>query len=240
MSVERSAASIKRGQDAGYTVRVSAENAPASAVTVRLSATPSAEKPAFTSGCAEPDGTASCQVRSVSDKQATELKAQIPVAASASSVTSVTLTAKATVVTSGTWTPPVAAETVTVTAAAATASPSATATATATATAGSPSAAPATLPLGPLPQLNSTATSLIGPGNAAGLFPTIRPSATAGRPAPGAPRASARPTDPVADSSAIAVGGPVLTEQVAGLIAIAVAVLLIVTRIAVRRRLKKR
>ena len=55
----------------------------------------------------------------MSDKQPVTLHAQIPVADDASSVTSVTLTATASVTTTAKWTPPSAAETVAVTAAAA-------------------------------------------------------------------------------------------------------------------------
>src|SRR5439155_22862468 len=118
VSVQRSKASISRGQQAAYVVRVSTENNGSAAdVTVALTAQPSGQKPRFVSGCAKGAGTASCTVSSVSDKQPVSLKAQIPVAASATSVTSVKLTATASIVTTDKWTPPSAAETVAVTAA---------------------------------------------------------------------------------------------------------------------------
>jgi hypothetical protein len=41
---------------------------------------------------------------------------------------------------------------------------------------------------------------------------------------------------PVADSSALGLGTPVLTAQVAGLVALALGVLLTVTRLSVRKR----
>jgi hypothetical protein len=85
-------------------------------------------------------------------------------------------------------------------------------------------------------------SSLIGAGNAAGLFPAIVPSGTA---APSSPRAQAqahgtrRNAATAADSSALA---PVLTAQVAGLIALALAIILTVTRLSLTKRLgfKKR
>jgi hypothetical protein len=233
VSVQRSQSSIKRGQQAAYVVQVSTENnGSASAVTVALTAQPSGQKPAFTSSCAKGGGTASCTVSSVSDKQPATLHAQIPVAAGATSVTSVKLTATASIVTSATWTPPSAAETVAVTAAtAASHSPAAS----------SASASPGTtLPLGPVPNLNSVSSSLIGAGNASGLFPAINPSATPS-PAPGTNvPGGKRNAKPVSDSSAIAFVQPGLTGQVAGLIALAVAVMLTVTRLSLRKRFRSR
>jgi len=96
------------------------------------------------------------------------------------------------------------------------------------------------LPLGPIPNLNGISSSLIGAGNASGLFPAINPSATPS-PAPGVHAAGGgRTATPVADSSALAFGQPGLTGQVAGLIALAVAVLLTVTRLPLRRRFRSR
>jgi hypothetical protein len=136
----------------------------------------------------------------------------------------VTLTAAASIVTSAKWTPPAAGETVAVTAAApASANPSA-------------SASPEIpLPLGSVPALNGVSSSLIGAGNAAGLFPVIVPS---GPPATSPPpeihaQGTRRQAGPVADSSALA---PVLTAQVAGLIALALAIMLTVTRLSLTKR----
>ena len=232
MSVQRSQASVKRGQQAAYVVQVSTENnGSASGVTVALTTQPSGQKPAFTSGCAKGNGHATCTVSSVSDKQPATLNAQIPVAASATSVTSVKLTATASVVTSAKWTPPFAAETVAVTSAtSASASPA------------SSAAAPpeTTLPLGPIPNLNGVASSLIGAGNASGLFPAINPSATP-NPSPGINAADGkRNTAPVSEATALAFGQPGLTGQVAGLIALAVAVMLTVTRLSLRKRFRSR
>jgi hypothetical protein len=235
VSVQRSQASINRGQKAVYVVQLSIGNkGSASGVTVALTARPASQQPVFTSGCLKGEGTASCAVSSVSDKQPVSLRAQIPVAAGASSVTSVTLTATASVVTTEKWTPPSAAETVAVTAAPA--SP-----ASSSAGALSPGVPPETaLPLGPIPNLNGVSSQLIGAGDASGLFPAISPSDTPS-PSPGSPapagEAKGRPNP---SSSAIAFVQPGLTGQVAGLIALAVAVLLTVTRLSMRRRFRSR
>jgi hypothetical protein len=234
VTVQRSKSSVARGQSAPYIVQVSTKNGgSASGVTVALASQPSSQKPVFTGGCAPGNGTASCPVGAVSDKQAVTLHAQIPVASDATSVTSVKLTVTASITTSAKWTPPAATETVAVTAAAASApgSPSA----------GTPGASPGTpLPLGPVPNLNSITSSLIGAGNAAELFPAINPGATPS-PTPGnGSSPGRRDAAPAPGSSAIAFVQPGLTGQVAGLIALAVAVLLTVTRLSLRRRFRSR
>jgi len=211
-------------------VQVSTENnGSASNVSVAVVAQPSSQKPTFTSGCAKGNGTAACTVSSVSDKQAANLHAQIPVASGATSVASVTLTATASIVTSVKWKPPSAAETVAVTAAAS-ASP-------AKSSAGS--SPETTLPLGPIPNLNGVSSSLIGAGNASSLFPAIIPSATPNS-SPGIqPQGDKRNAEPVSDSSALGFGKPGLTGQVAGLIALALAIMLTVTRVSLRKRFRK-
>jgi hypothetical protein len=231
VSVQRSQSTVKRGQNAAYTVRVSTENnGSVSDVSVALVVQPSGQKPTFTSGCAKGNGAATCTISSVTAKQPAELHAQIPVASSATSVTSVKLTATASIVASAKWTPPSAAETVAVTAASA--SP-------ARSSAGSPPGT--TLPLGPIPDLNGISSSLIGPGNASGLFPAIIPSATPNSsPASQPQQAGQRNAEPVSDSSALGLGKPGLTGQVAGLIALALAIMLTVTRISLRKRFRSR
>jgi hypothetical protein len=234
VSVQRSQASIKRGQTAGYVVQLSTKNGSASDVSVALTAKPASQKATFSSGCAKDDGTASCRLSSVTTK-ATSLKAQIAVASNATSVSSVKLTATASVTTTSKWTPPVAAETTGVTAATA---------AKKTATA-APDAAQhlAVLPLGPIPALNAEASLFVGAGNAANLFPTVGPAAGASA-SPGPTAASAQPsernTGPVSEASPVSLGTPVFTAQVAGLIALGLAIMLTVTRLAVRRRSKPR
>jgi len=231
VSVQRSQSSVKPGQNAAYTVQVSTENNGSAAnVSVALVAQPSSQKPTFTSGCAKGNGTAACTVSSVSDKQPADLDAQIPVASSATSVTSVKLTATASIVTSVKWTPPAASETVAVTAAAS-ASP-------AKSSAGG-SSSETTLPLGPIPDLNGVSSSLIGAGNASGLFPAIVPSATPNSSPAIQPQGGKPDAQPVSDSSALGLGKPGLTGQVAGLIALALAIMLTVTRLSLRKRFGK-
>jgi hypothetical protein len=162
----------------------------------------------------------------VSDAKPVSLDAQIPVAAGATSVSSVTLTATASIVSTVKGTPPTAKETVTVTAAAASPAQS--------------SAAPAlgtTVPLGVVPNLNGVSSSLIGAGNASGLFPAISPGPSA-RPKPSAAvraQGTRRNTESVSYTSTLA---PVLTAQVAGLIALALAVMLTVTHLSLRKKLQ--
>jgi hypothetical protein len=159
----------------------------------------------------------------VSDQKPVALHAQIPVASGATSVTSLKLTATASIVTTAKWTPPSADETITVTAA--TPSPSASKSAAGT-------AAQAVLPLGPLPNLNNASSSLIGAGNAAGLFPAITPGATTPAPTPSAgtqTQDAKRNTESVSYSSTL---GPVMTAQIAGLIALALAIMLTMTRLS--------
>jgi hypothetical protein len=219
-------------------VQISTQNGSASDVTVALTAQPSSQKPTFSSGCASGNGTAVCGVNSVTTAQPTSLKAQIAVASTATSVTSVKLPATASVVTTATWTPPAAAMTTAVTAAAPAKSAKAKAKAKAKASPATPNLP--VLPLGPIPALNGEASLLIGAGNAAGLFPTISPSPRA---SPG-PTATATPTAqptkrkaaPVSEASPVSLGTPVFTAQVVGLIALGLAIMLTVTRLSLRRR----
>ena len=69
------------------------------------------------------------------------------------------------------------------------------------------------------------------------MFPAITPAATTSpSPSPGVPAAgNRRTTESAAYSSTLA---PVLTAQVAGLIALALALLLTVTRLSLRKRFR--
>jgi len=231
VSVQRSQSSIKRGQTAAYVVRVSTVNASASAVSVSLTAQPSSQKPEFASGCAKGNGKASCTVSSVTVKQPADLHAQIAVASKANSVSSVKLTATASIVTKEKWTPPAAAETVAVTSATATASPTPTPGVSSLGAAQLPP-----LPLGPVPNLNGESSLIIGAGNASGLFPRISPAATPSPAAGNDPQPGIRSTSPVADPSPLPAGTPVFTAQAAGLIALGLAIMLTVTRLSLRKR----
>lgn len=221
MSVQSSKSSIKRGQTATYTVQVSTKGGSASNVSVALTAQPSTEKPEFTSGCTNGNGKASCTVAKVP----ATLMAKIAVASNASSVSSLKLTATASVATTAkTWTPPAATATTSVTGAASSAK-------------ASPSATHLpTLALGPIPNLNAEASLLIGAGNAAGLFPAITPSATPSTGQVVLPQAGRQNAEPVSGASTVSYGAPVFTAQVVGLIALGLAIILTVTRLSVRKR----
>jgi hypothetical protein len=224
VSVQSSQSSITRGQTATYTVQVSTKGGSASNVSVALAAQPSTQKPKFTSGCTKGDGTASCTVSSVTATAPATLEAQIAVASNATSVSSLKLTATASIATTAKWTPPSATRTTSVTAA------------TSAKTSSRPVNLPP-LPLGPIPNLNAEASLLIGAGNAAGLFPAITPSPA---PSPGQvvhPQAGRQNAEPVSDSSTVSPGSaPVFTAQVVGLIALGLAIMLTVTRLSLRRR----
>ena len=245
MSVQRSQPSIKRGQTATYVVRVSTQNGgSASDVSVALTAQPSSQKPTFSSGCAKGDGTASCSIGSMTTGQTVSLDAQIAVASKATSVSSVKLTATASVVTTAKWTPPAAAETTAVTAASASAK-NAKNTKNTKNTKNAAGASPdathmAVLPLGPIPALNGEASLLIKAGSAADLFPTVGPSPGT---SPSPPVQQAQPTQPgkrkaapVTDASPVSADTPVFTAQVGGLIALGLAIMITVTRLSVRKR----
>jgi hypothetical protein len=99
------------------------------------------------------------------------------------------------------------------------------------------------LPLGPIPALNGEGTlsgassQLIGAGNASGLFPSITPSSAAARPGPTATtQPSKRNAAPLPGASPVSLGTPTFTAQVAGLIALGLAIMLTVTRVWIRRR----
>jgi hypothetical protein len=174
----------------------------------------------------------------VTAKQAVTLHAQIPVPSSATSVKSVTLTVTASVATTAKWTPPSAAESVSVTAPAIQgAKPSAKTSATPTPAAALPLGPTPNITPGPLPNLGSVSSSLINPGDASDLFPAIGPSGSSRGISSGIQYQKSRPkTEPVFASSALGFANPSLTGQLAGLIALACAVMLTVsTRLSLRR-----
>ena len=103
VSVQASQSGIKRGQAASFTVQVSVQNGSASGVSVTLAASPQGQAATFTGRCPGGNGSATCAIGSLGTSLAPaaySLQAQIPVASSASSVTSVTLTATADAATS--------------------------------------------------------------------------------------------------------------------------------------------
>jgi hypothetical protein len=179
--------------------------------TVRVTASPASVTPIFSFGCGSYDGTASCDLGAV-DAEASrrQLVARVTVPATASAVRSVRLTVTA----SAAHLPkdPMASATVAVTAA--------------PAGAGTPSASASPLSVGNLPYLSGASTS--PGGNAAGLFPALTPSGT--------PSGKGANTRTVANTAALPLGGSVVGAQLIGLGVLALAFVLAVTRLSVRRR----
>jgi hypothetical protein len=199
-------------------------------VSVTLASKPTTQKPTFTSGCAKGGGTASCTVGSVKATKPVVLHAQIAVASSANSVSSVKLTATVSIAATAKWTAPAADETTAVTSASAAHS-------TASATPG-PTHLPV-LPVGPVPNLNSEASMLIGAGSASGLFPVITPTAKPDPAATNHPQSSSSKgnAEPAANNTTfVPVGSSGNTAQVVGLIALGLAIILTVTRLSSRKR----
>ncbi len=122
----------------------------------------------------------------------------------------------------------------------------------------------AALPLGPVPELTGISATLIraenatglfpaitpvgvgstvvGASNASGLFPAVTPSPVPAGPPPraagaaGAAGHSGRSADAVIDAAVGPAGMPLVTIQVIGLVMLALAILLAVTRLSLRRR----
>jgi hypothetical protein len=93
------------------------------------------------------------------------------------------------------------------------------------------------VPPGLIPNLNAEASMLVGAGNAAGLFPAITPSGGPGGSQAAQPQGSGRQNaDPITNVSTVSSGTQVLTAQVAGLIALGLAIMLTVTRLSLRKR----
>jgi len=92
-----------------------------------------------------------------------------------------------------------------------------------------PAATTSPLPIGSLPDVPTPTPTLTPGGNAAGLFPTIKlsPSASAGK---------KTITRSVANTAALPEGASVIGAQLVGLGALAVAFVLAVTRLTIRRR----
>jgi hypothetical protein len=95
-----------------------------------------------------------------------------------------------------------------------------------------PASVTSPLPVGSLPRIPNVSPTLSPGRNAAALFPTLDPTPTAGL----AQSTQKARTRPVADTSALSEGAPVLGAQLAGLAALALAFVLAVTRLTIRRR----
>ena len=233
VEVARAQASSERGQAAQWTVSAWTTDGNVPDAVLRLQAAPaSAGAPVFSFGCGKHDGASSCDLGAVDAKSAPrQLKAQLTVPVTASAVKSVSLTVsgaaahlakdpKVSAAVSITAPPP------------ATAPPAAGAPPNFGDLPPVPETVTSPLPVGSLPGIPSASSTLSPGGSAAGLFPTLHPKPTAS-PAQSAPKAH---TSPVANTSALPADTPVVGAQLAGLAALAIAFVLAVTRLSVRRR----
>jgi hypothetical protein len=234
VSLQSDEASITRGQTAQWDVSVWATGGNVSDVKLQLSTSPSSQKPAFSFGCGT-NRTASCNIRTVySGSQHTQLQAHVPVAKTATSVKSVQLT----VTGSGTGVNPNPAASVPI---------AVTAPRPAASTSGSskdstpppsvgttvpqPSGVASSLPVGGLPFLNGSGSALSPGGNASSLFPSLNPSTGSLPTVPGHGSPRTRPVAETLPADASLEGA-----QYAGLGALALAFVLSVTRLSIRRR----
>jgi len=226
VAVQPAKTSIHRGQAAQWTVTAWAKGGNVPSATLRLVAAPASLKPTFSFGCGSHDGTASCDLGTLDANSAQrQLQATIAVAASATTVTSVRLTAEESA--ANLTKDPQASATTSVTAAPS--SPAATNSADPSAPGSTTDVSPLTV--GNLPYLPSANPVLSPGGNASGLFPKVTPSAD-----PPAATQDRQKTQPVANTSALPPGSPVLGGQLAGLAVLGLAFLLAVARLTLRKR----
>ncbi len=216
ISVQATESSIQRGQAASFTVQVSAENGPATGVSVTLTGAPQGEDPEFTSRCPGGDGSATCTIGALAtavSPAAYQMQAQIQVAAGATSVTAVTLTATADATTGPAMTElPTASQTVTVGAPTSASTPAAS-----QSPASTPSPLAATSPaIGPVPTTPGAASSsLISPVNAASTPSAITSAGSAVDATPGSAVGTATPS---AGGSSVVIRMPAATAQQIGVI----------------------
>jgi hypothetical protein len=241
VSVQASQSSIKRGQAASFTVQVSVQNRSASGVSVTLAASPQGQAATFTGRCPGGNGSASCAIGSLGTSLAPaaySLQAQIPVASSASSVTSVTLTATADAATSPAMAAvPAASQSVSVATASASASASASAKKASASTSPvaqvSPVSNPALATVLPPVTVPTPAgvTSLFTPASVASDLPEVVPVPTP-TPVTGTPGSPVADTgSPQAGSFTLALNMSAATAQVFGLIIVALALTLAATKL---------
>ena len=206
--------SKEAGQTASWAVAAWAEGGNATDVTVKLVAAPAGDgTPAFSSGCGNHDGTASCDLGSVdSSSAARQLQAQVTIPQTATgSAVSLTASISATGLTTG----PRVSGAVTVLAAATPVGVSDPLTALAPAGVAAP----------------TPDTTLSPGGSATGLFPTVAPTAAGDTLPPSDPPAVQAANDSALRSS----GSDPVGAQIAGLAALALAAFFAVTRVSIRR-----
>lgn len=225
VAVQRTHASIERGKAAQWIVTAWTRGGNVPGATIRLVAAPTGLTPEFSIGCGSRNGTPLCDLGTVDAKSAKrELQAQVAVPVTATTVTSVRLTAIAS-------------------AAHLAKKPKVTSTVTVTAPppgavipihfAGAPELSTSPLSIGSLPFLPAPSSTLSPGGNAAGLFPTLQPATD---PPSAKPADQNAGTTPVANNSALPLGAPVVGGQLVGLGVLALAFVLAISRLSVRKR----
>ena len=225
VAVQRLQATVQRGQAGTWIISAWTTGGNVPDATVRLVTAPAGLTAMFTFGCGSEDGTASCDLGEIAaQSSARQLEAEVQVPATAS-VSNVQLS----VVASAAHLPtdPRATASMPVTAATATGSGG-----------GGGGTQPLTttnpLPVGNLPEVNGvggTSGTLSPGGNAGGLFPTLSPS-----PNPNGTQGQNANAKTVANSSDVPLGAPVVGAQLVGLGVLALAFVLAVTRMSIRRR----
>jgi len=182
---------------------------------IKLTSAPKTLTPAFSAGCGQ-DGSASCALGTLDPSSAQrQLQAKDAVPATATTVTSVQLTATASA--TGVSRDPQVSATVTVTAP----------------PASSVDTGIAPLTVAGLPYLPGASPTLSPGGNAASLFPSLTPSKDPASAKAGTRKASARV---VANTGALPLGSTVIGAQLIGLAVLALAFVLAVARLSIRRR----
>lgn len=235
VSVARSQASVTRGHPASFVVSVWTMYGSAADVTVKLSAAPSSQHGTFTLGCGSGNGSSTCDIGSVDNTSAArQLQAQITVGASDTSVTAASLTATGTATYAKSFPASSASVAETTPPSNPSPHPSNSGGGVGNGSGGGGGGSQSTqLPVGNIfPSLNGNGSSVSNGGSVGGLFPTINPSAT-----PASNHSQSRRVlagEPAAD--VVSLGTPVVGAQVVGLIALALAFVLAVTRLSLRRR----
>jgi hypothetical protein len=202
-----------RGEETQWAVSAWATGGNVPDATIKLRTSPAgAGTPDFSFGCGSADGTSACDLGAVDAGSAQrQLQAQLTVPLTATTVTSVSLTATGSA--ANLHTDPVASAAITVL---------------------TPPASvliSASLPALPPPGVSAPPPTLSPGGNASGLFPTVGPSPQA----TGSARPSPSGARPVADTSALSAGASHIGSEVVGLAALGLAFALAVTRLSIRR-----
>jgi hypothetical protein len=240
VSVQASGTTVKAGQVASYVVQVSAQNGPASGVSVTLTAAPSGQVATFTSRCPSGNGAAVCTLGSLGGTVAPssfQMQAQVKVVAGISAGTSVTLTATADAATSPALaTLPVAAATTQVV----TASPSPSKSPSSTPAVSTPPTQAATVTppvlaspptLGAMPPTPAASSPLISPVSVSSAFPEITPPPVTPVAVTAAGSPAADTGTPMAGNFTVQIGMSAATAQLLGFVLLGFVLLLAATKL---------